>query len=85
VLLESESDELIKGIVECAINTLNGNHTLSKEEKSKLNTFKKRLRSLVDPKICLKRKRKLIGYKGGFIVPLLTSILSGVIRALINN
>jgi hypothetical protein len=85
VLLESASDELIKAIVECAINTLNGNPKLSKEEKGKLNKFKKRLRALVDPKFSFKRKSKLIVQKGGFIVPLLTSILSGVIGALINN
>ena len=32
-LLISTHDDLIKAIVECAINTLNGNHKLSKEEK----------------------------------------------------
>jgi hypothetical protein len=85
VLLESASDELIKAIVECAVNTLNGNHKLSKEEKGKLNKFKIRLRALVEPMFSFKRKRKLIVQKGGFIVPLLTSILSGVIGALINN
>jgi hypothetical protein len=68
-----------------AINSLNGNHKLSKEEKVKLNKFKKRLQALVDPKISFMRKRKLIVQKGGFIVPLLTSILSGEIGALINN
>jgi hypothetical protein len=85
VLLESASDELIKAIVEYAINTLNGNHKLSKEEKSKLNNFKKRFRALVDPNISFKRKCRLIVPKGEFIVPLITSILSGVIGALINN
>jgi hypothetical protein len=85
VLLESASDELIKAIVGCAINTLNGNHKLSKEEKSKFNKFKKRLRALVDPKISFKRKGKLIVQKGGIVVPLMTSSLSGVIGALINN
>jgi len=32
-LLTSASDELIKAIVECAINILNGNHKLNKDEK----------------------------------------------------
>jgi len=35
-LLASAGDDLIKAIVECAINTLNGNHKINKEEKSKL-------------------------------------------------
>ena len=33
-LLPSAGDDLIKAIVDCAINTLNGNHKLSKEGKS---------------------------------------------------
>lgn len=84
-LLTSASDDLIKVIVECAINTLNGNHKLSKEEKGKLSKYKNRLRALVNPKISFKSKRKLLIQRGGFIVPLLTSILSGVIGAIINN
>ena len=84
-LLSSASDELIKAIVECAINTLNGNHKLSKEEKGKLGKFKNRLRTMVNPKISFENKPKLLIQRGGFIVPLLTSILSGVIGAIINN
>ena len=30
------SDDLIKAIVECAINTQNGNHKVTKDEESKL-------------------------------------------------
>jgi len=32
-LLASADDDLIKVIVECAINTLNGNHKLTRDEK----------------------------------------------------
>jgi len=48
VLLASASEELTKEIIEYAINTLNGNHKLSKEEESKLNKYKKSLRVLVN-------------------------------------
>ena len=78
-LLTSADDDLIKAIVECAINTLNGNHKLTEEDKGKLSKYKNRLRALVNPKISFKSKRKLLIQKGGFIVPLLTSILSGFI------
>ena len=57
-LLVSADDDLIKAIVEYAINTLSGNHKLPKDEKSKLNKFKNRLRPLIDPKISFKCKRK---------------------------
>jgi DNA-binding ferritin-like protein (Dps family) len=76
---------LIKAIVECAINTLNANHKLNKDEKRKLKKYKNRLRALVNHKISFKSKRKSLVQKGGLIVPLFTSILSGVIGALINN
>jgi len=41
-LLASADDNLIKAIVECAINTLNGNHKLTKEDKGKLSKYKNR-------------------------------------------
>jgi len=75
----------MKAIVDCAINTLNGSHKINKEEKNKLSKYKNRLRALIDPKISFKSKRKILIQKGGFIVPLLTSILSGVIGTLISN
>ena len=44
-LIASASDDLIKAIVVCAINTLNGNHKLTKDEKSKLKKNKNSLRA----------------------------------------
>ena len=72
-LLASADDELIKAIVECALNTLNCNHTRGRDEQIK--KYKNRLRALIDPKISFKSKRKLLVGKGGFIVPLLDSVL----------
>ena len=83
-LLAYANDDLMKAIVECANNTLNGNHRLTKDDKSKLHKYKNRLRALVNPKVSFKSKRKLLIQKDGFIVPLLTSIMSGVIEAVIN-
>jgi len=84
-LLTSTDDDLMKAILECAINTLNGNHKLTKEDKGKLSKYKNRLRALVKAKISFKSKRKLLVQKSGFLVPLLTSILSGVIGSLISG
>jgi hypothetical protein len=85
VLLEQASDEQIKTLIECAINTLNGNCKLSKGEKCKLSKYKSRLRALIKKKIIFKTKRNLLFNKGGFIFTLLTSIITGVIGALIHN
>jgi len=83
--LAPASKDLEKAIVECAINTMNGNHKLTKEEKNKLSKDENHLRASVNPKISFKSKCKLLIQKGGFIVPLLTSILSGGTGALMNN
>ena len=84
-LLVPADDELIKATVEYVVNTLNRNHKLTKDEKSKFKKYKNRLRALVDPKISFKSERKHLVQKGGFIDALLASVLSGVIGALINN
>jgi len=84
-LLTSASNDLIKAIVECATNTLNGNHLLTKDEKSKLSKYTNRLRALVNPNISFKSQRKFLVQKGEFIIPLLKSILSSVIGAIVSN
>jgi len=66
-LLTSADDDLIKAIVECAINILNGNNKLTKEDNDKISKYKNRLLALVNPKINFKCKRKLLIQKGGFI------------------
>jgi hypothetical protein len=82
-LIASADDELIKAIAKCAINILNGNHKLTIDEKSKLKKYKNRLRALVNPKISFKSKHKLLVQKGGIIVPLSASVLSGLIGSLL--
>jgi len=57
-LLTSADDDVTKAFVECDMNTLNGNHKLTKEDESKLSKYKNRLRALVNPKINFKSKRK---------------------------
>jgi len=59
-LLASADDDLMKAIVECSINTLNVNHKLTKDEKSKLRKYKNRWRASIGPKISLKNKRKIL-------------------------
>ena len=67
-LLTSASDQLIKDIVECAINTLNANHKLTKEDKIKLSKYKNRLQALVKSKINFKIQRKILIQMGEFII-----------------
>ena len=84
-LLVSTDDDLIKAIVECAINTLNGNPKLPKDEKSKLNKFKNCLHTLIDPKIIFKCKRKRLIKKGGLLLHCSEVFCRVLIGTLINN
>jgi len=58
-LQASASDDLIKASVECAINTQNGKHKLTKYEKSKLQKCENWLLASVNPRINFRSKRKL--------------------------
>lgn len=82
-ILQGADDSLIKAILECILNTLNGNHKVSSSIKNKLCKYKKCLRQLSNPKYSIKKKRKLLVQHGGFLGALLTSLLSGLVGKLI--
>lgn len=84
-ILLNADDELIKTIVECVINTLNGNHTTTAQTRTHLGKFKHCLRKICNPRVPLPQKRKIIIQKGGFLGVLLSSILSGLIGRLLNK
>lgn len=83
-ILENADDELIKTLLEIVVNTLNGNHKVTKSIKSKLSKYKHCFRKLACTKVPLKKKRKIIVQTGGFLSILLPSLLSGLIGKLIN-
>lgn len=64
-------DDLIKSIVEIAINTLRGNIPLTKAQLKRLKKEKVVIKKLCNKKQPLKKKRKTVNQKGGFIGSLL--------------
>jgi hypothetical protein len=85
VIIQGADDDLIKALVECVINTLNGNHKVSTGVKGKLGKFRNCLRKLSCSKVPLKVKRKILVQKGGFLGVLLTSLLSGIVGRLLET
>ena len=67
--------DLLHSICECVLNVLNGNIRLSDCKKRKLKKFKDSLRSLVDKRLPLASKRRVILQRGGFLLPLLSAVL----------
>ena len=57
------------------MNLLHGNVKLSDFARKKLRKYKRQLRTVVDRRVPLARKKKLIIQRGGFLVPLLTAVL----------
>jgi hypothetical protein len=62
-------------ISECALNVLNVNVALTGCVKLKLSKHRLALRRLVDRRVPLQGKKRFIFQRGGFLLPLLTSIL----------
>lgn len=78
ILKSSGNKELILAIIECALNVLNGQCKLPSCSRRKLTKHKKALRHLVDRSVPLARKKKTLVQKGGFLIPLLSAVLSGL-------
>lgn len=77
-ILQSGDKQLILTIIECALNILNGNCKLSKCSRQRLGKHKEVLRRLVNKKVSLSSKRRLVVQKGGFLIPLLSAVLTGL-------
>ena len=82
-LLGADND-LIKCLCECSLNVLNGNIKLSKNQKKSLRKHRKNIRTLAAKKVGLKRKRKILIQKGGFLPALLAPVL-GIAGSLIGD
>jgi hypothetical protein len=62
-------------ISECILNVLNGNVALTGCVNRKLSKHRLALRRLVDKRVPLYGKKRLIVHRGGFLLLLLTAIL----------
>ena len=79
-VLRGAKKDLIETVCECALNILQGNISLSKTEKQKLNCHKHTLRSLCNRKVGLnKKKKKLLNQKGGFLPALIAPIVASLV------
>lgn len=84
-LLNAGGPELVKTLIECVINTLNGNHKVSKNIVRKLRRHQHCMQSLAYDRLPLHAKKELIVQKGGFLGILLGTLLSGLVGNLLNR
>ena len=69
------NNDLFHIISECGVNVLNGNIRVTDCAKRKLKRFKSNLRSLVEKRLTLVSKRRVILQWAGFLLPLLSAVL----------
>lgn len=82
-ILKTADPSLIRVICEIVDNTLKGCINLSPAQIKRLSRHKGLLRKIAERKGCWKRKKKLIQQSGGFILPLLIPLISGVISKIL--
>ena len=67
--------DIVNCVSECALNLLHGNVKLSDCARRKLRKYRLQLRTVVDRRVPVARKKMLIVQRGGFLVPLLMAVL----------
>jgi predicted nucleic acid-binding protein len=82
-LLSGASDETVKCICECALNTLKRNVKLTEDQFRRLRRHKHTLRFLADRRVSLSNKKKKVKQAGGFLIPLLVPIIGSILAAAI--
>lgn len=77
-LLKRAKGPFINKICECILNIIEGRVKISKQDLEKLKPYKNLFRKLVNKKLKIKEKKKLIIQKGGFLQILIPAIISGL-------
>lgn len=85
-ILKEADKNLVHSICEICDNTLVGNIPLTPAQKTKIQKFKTVLRKLAHRGEGWQKKRKfLVQHGGGAFIPILLSVLSSVLPAILNK
>ena len=78
-MIQSASKEVIDTVCECCLNVLKGTIPLSPHQKKCLGKHRHLLRQMVQKKIPVRQKKKMLVQRGGFLLPmLLGNVLKGI-------
>jgi hypothetical protein len=83
-LIQKGGREIVNCVSECCHNILKGNVPLTDKQKICLNKHKEKLRKIVDKKIGLRAKQKII-QKGGFPLAAILAPVASVLSSLLFN
>ena len=78
-MIDSASKEVIDTVCECCLNVLKGTIPLSPHQKKCLGKHRHLLRQMVQKKIPVRQKKKMLVQRGGMLLPmLLGNVLKGI-------
>ena len=77
-LVSGSDKEALYAILECVLNVCNGNVHINSDDFMKLKPYNRTFKKLIDKKIDIGQKRKIIIQKGGFLQVLIPAIISGL-------
>ena len=83
IFLTLFEDNLRRAIREVSYNLINGNITLTEDDKKKLTRFKKILRLLADPKTKKLRFRRIVTQTGSGFLPLLIPLIVSAVSSML--
>ena len=78
LLIELASSQELNAIIECIINILRGNVSLNERRKKKLSRFKNVMREVALKSNPIKKKKRILQQKGGFLGALIPIALSAI-------
>ena len=78
LLIDLASSHELKAIIECIVNILRGNVSLNDRKKKKLSRFKNIMRQVALKSNPIKKKKRILQQKGGFLGALIPIALSAI-------
>jgi len=84
-IISNCNKELVNSISECILNVLNVNVKLTGCNTRKLRKHTVALRKVADKRVPLSTKKKLIVKRGGFLLPLLSTVLPAIASLIVSS
>ena len=76
---------LVNSISECILNVLSGNVKLAGCNTRKLRKPRVTIRKIADKRVPLSTNKRLIIQRGGFLLPLLSTVLPGIASLIVSS
>lgn len=84
-IIASADKNLIDAVCECCKNSLHGNIRHSERDKRRLKHYKRWIKTVMNKKVGIKSKKKILQQRGGFLPMVLGPLVSGIGSKLIGS